>query len=222
MPAQNDLCYSKILACSKLSACVLMAGALFTAATAVAEAQSPLRERLSGLPFKIAYETYVNDNWEIFVMNADGSNPVNLTQTQTEHEHYPQVSPDGTKICFSRIRAKADAVRSLYVMNVDARTGRSWWTMHAKPFWSPDGKVIGFLPQEYPKFNVMDYYTQRDELLRFGFGPHQPHQNSTNLFHLYNPSFARMGNGSFPRCMPAWVLTMRSLPSRCMALILSI
>ena len=34
-------------------------------------------------------------------MNADGSEPVNLTRTPREHEHYPQVSPDGTKICFS-------------------------------------------------------------------------------------------------------------------------
>ena len=36
-----------------------------------------------------------------FVINADGSEPVNLTNTPKEHEHYPQVSPDGTKICFS-------------------------------------------------------------------------------------------------------------------------
>ena len=72
-----------------------------------ASAQPPLRESLKALPFKIAYESYVNDNWELFVMNADGSNPVNLTQTPKAHEHYPQVSPDGTKICFVWTRAKA-------------------------------------------------------------------------------------------------------------------
>src|SRR5437870_306092 len=65
------------------------------------QAQAPLKERLKNSPFKIAYETYVDGNWEIFVMNADGSNPVNLTRTPKEHEHYPQISPDGTKICFS-------------------------------------------------------------------------------------------------------------------------
>src|SRR5436309_13165940 len=64
-------------------------------------AQVPLGEKLKSLSFKIAYETYTNDNWEIFVMNADGSSPVNLTHSAKVHEHYPQVSPDGTKICFS-------------------------------------------------------------------------------------------------------------------------
>jgi Tol biopolymer transport system component len=194
MPAQNDLCYSKILACLKLSACALMAGALFTAATTVAEAQSPLREGLSGLPFKIAYETYVNDNWEIFVMNADGSNPVNLTQTRTEHEHYPQVSPDGTKICFSVDQGEGrDAVRSLYVMDVDGKNRKKLVDNAREPFWSPDGKVIGFLPQEYPKFNVMDYYTKGMSFYDLATGHIEPHPNSTNLFHLYNPCFAPNG-----------------------------
>src|SRR6266436_2484921 len=80
----------------------------------------PLQQQLKALPFKIAYESYVNDNWEIFVMNPDGSNPVNLTRTPKEHEHYPQVSPDGTKICFSVDQGEdRDAVRSLYVMDSD-------------------------------------------------------------------------------------------------------
>ena len=43
----------------------------------------PLRERLKALPFKIAYESYVDGNWEIFVMNADGSDAVNLTKRRT-------------------------------------------------------------------------------------------------------------------------------------------
>src|SRR6267143_1041729 len=66
-----------------------------------ASTNEPLRERLKPLPFKIAYECYVDTNWEIFAMNPDGSEPVNLTATPNEHEHYPQVSPDGAKICFS-------------------------------------------------------------------------------------------------------------------------
>src|SRR2546423_8609464 len=74
---------------------------LATAVLTQAQAQPPLKERLKDSPFKIAYECYVNNNWEIFVMNADGSHPVNLTKTTKVHEHYPQVSPDGTKICFS-------------------------------------------------------------------------------------------------------------------------
>src|SRR5947199_66397 len=98
MPTQNDLRTLKRLAGAKQSSGALLATALFAVALTAAETQAPFRERLSQLPFKIAYETYVNDNWEIFVMNADGSNPINLTQTPKEQEHYPQVSPDGTNL----------------------------------------------------------------------------------------------------------------------------
>ena len=40
---------------------------------------------LKDVPFKIVHETYREtegrQNWELFLMNADGSNPVNLTNT---------------------------------------------------------------------------------------------------------------------------------------------
>jgi TolB protein len=157
-------------------------------------AQVPLQKELESVPFKIAYETYTNDNWEIFVMNADGSNPVNLTQTPHDQEHYPQVSPDGTKICFSADEGEGrDTIRSLYVMDVDGGN-RKKLTDHARePFWSPDSKVVGFLPQEYPKFNVIDYYTKGMSFYDLSTGKIEAHVNSTNLHHLYNPGFAPNG-----------------------------
>jgi len=157
-------------------------------------AAMPLKERLEGTHFKIAYECYVNDNWEIFVMNADGTEPVNLTNTPHEHEHYPQVSPDGMKICFSVDEGEGrDAVRSLYVMDIDGRNRKKLADHAREPFWSPDGKVIGFLPQEFPKFNVIDYYTKGMSFYHLATGQIESHPHSTNLFHLYNPCFAPNG-----------------------------
>src|SRR5262245_46017311 len=125
------------------------------------QAQALLKEQLKESPFKIAYECYVQDNWEIFVMNADGSNPVNLTATPKTHEHYPQVSPDGTKICYSVDEGEGrEAVRSLYVMDIDGGNRRKLADHAREPFWRPDSKAVGFLPQEYPRFNVVDYYTK--------------------------------------------------------------
>lgn len=159
-----------------------------------ARAAETLQNRLKDSPFKIAYECYVDDNWEIFVMNADGSHPVNLTRTSKEHEHYPQVSPDGTKICFSVDEGEGrEAVRSLYVMDIDGGNRRKLTDHAREPFWRPDSRVIGFLPQEYPKFNVIDYYTRGMSFYDLATGQIQPHPNSTNLHHLYNPSFARNG-----------------------------
>ena len=72
----------------------LLLGAVSISLSSLASDLPPLRQRLHALPFKIAYETYVNNNWEIFVTNPDGSEPFNLTKTPDQHEHYPQVSPD--------------------------------------------------------------------------------------------------------------------------------
>ena len=167
---------------------------LFTAVRAAPGVAATFRDRLNRLPFKIAYETYVHNNWEIFVMNADGSGAVNLTQTPTEHEHYPQVSPDGTKICYSVDQGEGrEAVRSLYVMDSDGQNRKKLVDHAREPFWSPDGKLIGFLPQEFPKFNVIDYSTKGMSFYNLGDGTITPHPNSGNLHHLYNPSFASNG-----------------------------
>jgi len=159
-----------------------------------ARGAAPMKEQLKASPFKIAYECYVNANWEIFVMNADGSAPLNLTSTPTEHEHYPQVSPDGTKLCFSvDVGEGRDAVRSLHIMDIDGRNRRKLVENAREPFWSPDGKRIGFLPQEFSKFNVVDYSTKGMSFYDLATGRIEPHPNSTNLHHLYNPSFSRNG-----------------------------
>ena len=172
----------------------LWTAALLALTGAVASGQAPFRDRLKTLPFKIACESYIQGNWEIFVMDADGSNPVNLTRTPSEHEHYPQVSPDGAKICFSVDRGEGrDAVRSLYIMDFDGRNRRKLADNAREPFWSPCGKVIGFLPQEFPKFNVIDYFTKGMSFYDLETGKITPHTNSAKLHHLYNPSFAPNG-----------------------------
>ncbi|PYI88860.1 MAG: hypothetical protein DME26_02680 [Verrucomicrobia bacterium] len=194
MTIQNELRTLIGIVCSKRRSWPLLAAALFAALAMAANAQTLFRERLSRLPFKIAHECYVNDNWEIFVMNADGSEPMNLTHTPKEHEHYPQVSPDGTKICYSVDEGEGrDTVRSLWVMDVDGRNRKKLVDHAREPFWGPDSKIIGFLPQEYPKFNVIDYYTKGMNFYHLNTGQIETHPNSTNLHHLYNPCFAPNG-----------------------------
>jgi Tol biopolymer transport system component len=161
---------------------------------AAAAAQDTFRERLKSSPFKIAYETYLNDNWEIFVSRADGSDPVNITSTPKVQEHYPQVSPDGATICFTVDDGEGrDTVRSLYIMDSNGKNRRKLVDSAREPFWSPDGKWIGFLPQEFPKFHVIDYYTRGMSFYELATGHIEAHPNSTNLHHLYNPSFAHNG-----------------------------
>ncbi len=149
--------------------------------------------RLTPLAFKIAYESYQVDNWEILVSNPDGSNPINLTRSK-EHEHYPQVSPDGTRICFTVDTGEGrETVRSLWVMNSDGANRKKLVDNAREPFWAPDNNAIGFLPQEFSKFNVIDYSTKGMSFYHLDEGKIEPHPNSSSLHHLYNPSYAPNG-----------------------------
>ncbi len=89
---------------------------LIVTSGAVREPRRPKRQKLRKVPspraelnlkevaFKIVYETYRKtngkENWELYLVKADGSNPVNLTNTPDVDEMYPHASGDGTKICF--------------------------------------------------------------------------------------------------------------------------
>lgn len=64
---------------------------------------------------KIAFTSNRDGNNDIFVMNADGANPVNLTHNPGE-DSFPAWSPDGTKITFTSNR---DGNNEIYVMNAD-------------------------------------------------------------------------------------------------------
>lgn len=144
---------------------------------------------LAKIPFKIVHETYRRtegkSNWEIFMMNADGSNPVNLTNTPDVDEMYPHVSPDGTKICFVVDEGSGRRrVRHVYYMNIDG-SGRVHVAEHARePCWCFDSKSIAYLTDEYERFSTREYAT---DALMFYYLEHQwtrPHVN-TNLHHLY-------------------------------------
>ena len=193
----NHLEPSALFLPRKLRACLPFLLALQAAtyfSVAPAEAQSCLRDLLKPTGFKIAYESYVDGNSDIYVMNADGSCPVKLTDTPTEQEHYPQISPDASKIAFvSDMGEGRETVRSLYVMDIDGKNRKKIADHAREPFWSPDGKLIGFLPQEFPKFDVIDFSTKGMMFYDLATGEITPHMNSTNLHHLYNPSWAAGG-----------------------------
>lgn len=174
-----------------VGAMLLAALGLFGAQTGWA--QDDLRAELGNVPDKILFEHYANDNWDLFVMKADGSDPTNLTQTPDVHEMYPQASVDGTKIAFElEVSQGDDTLRSVYYMNADG-TGRKLVSDKARqPCWSPDGKRIAFLKQEFDKFNVMDFASKGIYFYDLATGEITEHPN-TEICHLYNMSWAPDG-----------------------------
>jgi dipeptidyl aminopeptidase/acylaminoacyl peptidase len=201
--------YKKHLSCSCILFCLSLGvfGWVETAWGAQPPNESKLREQpndkselnLKAIPFKIVYETYREtddrENWELYLMNADGSNATNLTRTPDVDEMYPHVSPDGTKICFvtdERTGEKIDLtlrtiykVRSIYYMNIDG-TGQVKVADHARqPCWSPDGKRIAYLKAEYERYTTRDYGTIGVFFYDIATGRHEQHPNR-DLHHLYN------------------------------------
>jgi Tol biopolymer transport system component len=86
---------------------------------------------------KIAFARTVENSWEIYVMNADGTGQTQLTNN-TGLDGHPDWSPDGTKIAFS------NSQDGIYVMNADG-SGQTILTDNgAQPSWSPDGTKIAF------------------------------------------------------------------------------
>lgn len=156
---------------------------------------------LGEIPYKIIYETYretdERPNWELFQMNADGSNQVNLTQTPDLDEMYPHASPDGTKISFVVDEgSRRDKVRSVYYMNIDG-TGRIRIATNARqPCWSPDGKSVAYLRGEYERYSTREYATSDLIIYDLHSQQHKPHPN-TALHHIYAICWSPDGNWFF-------------------------
>ena len=144
---------------------------------------------LQAIPYKIVYETRRQakgkENWELFVMNADGSGQKNLTNTPNVDEMYPHVSPDETKICFVTDEGRDDhKVRHVYYMNIDG-SQRVHVAAHGRdPCWSFDSKSIAYLNDEYERFSSREYATSGLTYYHLDGNWRTQHPN-TKLEHLY-------------------------------------
>ena len=93
---------------------------------------------------KIAFSSGRNGDREIFVMNSDGSNTINLTNYGAAWDDGPIWSPDGEKIAFNSYR---DGNFEIYVMKADGSNLVNLTnnpTDEGGPVWSPDGTKLAF------------------------------------------------------------------------------
>ena len=83
-------------------------------------------------------------NVEIWVMDADGGHPVNLTRSPYIDDH-PAWSPDGRWILFER-SPEYGPPAPLFVMKPDGSDQHQVGALAGRmPTWSPDGKQIAYV-----------------------------------------------------------------------------
>jgi TolB protein len=99
-------------------------------------------------------------NYDIYVMNKDGTDLKNLTNTQAS-EWVPEWSPDGQKIAFASDR---DGDSEIFIMNQDGSelvqlTHNSRFDGY--PCWSPDGSKLAYSAED-EKGNWDIYFMNAD------------------------------------------------------------
>jgi TolB protein len=157
------------------------------------EGAKELLEKLKDYKHKIVYETKRDGNWELYLVNADGSDPVNLTNTKDIDELYPKPSPDGTKICFVADEKKGkDKVRNVYVMNIDGTERTKIADNAREPCWNADSKSIAYLKGEFEDFNLQDFATKGLFIYDLKSGKTREHPNK-KLHHLYTLNWSPDG-----------------------------
>jgi Tol biopolymer transport system component len=146
---------------------------------------------LKEIPYKIVFESYretaSKENWDICLIDADGSDFVNLTSTPEIDEMYPHASPDGRRICFEAVKGEDLESKSqdVYIMNIDG-TGRVKIAENAsQPCWSADGRYIAYLPGEYPRYDPDMLANKGLEVYNLETGEVNRHPND-EVKHLFN------------------------------------
>ena len=127
---------------------------------------------------KILFTSTQDGNREVYMMNPDGSEQVNLTQHRAG-DMGAVWSPTGEQILFVSDR-QGTRVRDLYVMDPDGSNVRRVFKKKAKgwrsdPTWSPDGKHFAYSYTDWDRFEFGLYlgtFGEADaELLSSGSSP---------------------------------------------------
>lgn len=104
---------------------------------------------------RIAFSRGIHGQYDLFVMNADGSGVTRVTRTGNADEVLPSWSPDGTTLAFTATTAIPGGgwQSDIYKIRVsDGRFRRLTFTPKSKEFapdWAPDGTEIAFTKQNY-------------------------------------------------------------------------
>ncbi len=137
---------------------------------------------------KIVFSTYFpeNDNYDIFIMDEDGGNKQNLTNTPS-YEKFPQFSPDGSYLIYQGWQKGKMEIFFLGLLdrnniNITRNVKSNDIISHGKAF-SPDGQTIVFTSDRDGNRNIYTMKINGSDL----------EQITSNEFDDYEPVFSNNG-----------------------------
>lgn len=102
----------------------------------------------------IAFSSYRGESRDIYMIDTNGQNLQNLTNTPDIGEFHPSWSPDGRFLAY---HAYHDRNADIYVLDMETQT-RKRLTDHLgedrMPTWSPDGKWIAFISNRRASYEI--------------------------------------------------------------------
>ena len=125
---------------------------------------------------KIVFAANRVGNREIYVMNPDGSDQINITNHRAD-DITPRFSPTGEQILFASDRGNpARGTWDLYLMDPDGSNVQKVFetpAVRADPTWAPDGKQIAYERREQGEsfIYIATIEEKKEERLAIGGGP---------------------------------------------------
>ena len=129
---------------------------------------APDGKRIAFMSLRDGHIVDAAPTFEIYVMDADGGNPQNLTNDPND-DRYPSWAPDSQRIVFvsqrpGHFKSKFLITYEIYVMDADGQNEQRLTENRQNDFypsWSPDGERIAFEADrkgdfENPEIYVMD------------------------------------------------------------------
>jgi Tol biopolymer transport system component len=90
----------------------------------------------------------ISDHNDLYVVNADGTNLVNVTNSPTSVEYWPTWSPDGTRLAFASTPQGTGTTADIYSLSLVGGTLIPLTNtpgVDTEPDWSPDGTRLVFV-----------------------------------------------------------------------------